>query len=404
LAFSGTAAAATSFAAAGARPRPFVHFVPTPALPGTIGSVTAVDGTSTAGTCGTAGGDGTAAVSPWKSSVATVDVTPSTTFIEPGVSTPSFANLCVGDVVGAVGSVSNDIVTASKVYVFPPKTPPVPHGTFGTVTTVNDTTVAGTCGTAAATGTFTVAAWRSSVTTVDVTSSTTFNEPGQSDPSFADVCVGEAVGAIGSVTGDTVTATKVYVFPPRPTPVPESTFGTVTTVNGTTASGTCGTAPSAGTFVVATWGNGVRIVDVTPTTTFMEFGMSGPSFADVCVGTLVGASGTGADASADLTATKVFIVVPPTTPTPSPMVGTMSSTHQPAASGPSQPTPGHEAGHGIPVTGHSWTTPPTAPNAYGNGDNNGWHGGSGGDSPTGDPAHVGTNDTGSWSGGFHGGH
>ena len=87
-------------------------------------------------------------------------------------------------------------------------------GVFGTVASVNGTSATGTCGVADTTGNFTVTVpWGSATDTVDVTGATTFKAPGTTAPSFADVCVGSQVGAIGVVTSGTVAATWVFVVP-----------------------------------------------------------------------------------------------------------------------------------------------------------------------------------------------
>jgi hypothetical protein len=196
--------------------------------PGAFGSVSSVNGDDAVGTCGAAGAAGSFVLTGWKDAVTTVDVTPTTTFAGSLIAPPTFANVCVGKLVGAVGAVSDETVTAAKVFVIRAQTSPAEHGAFGTVTSVNGVTTTGTCGTAATAGAFAVTAWRSSATTVDVTSTTTFNDPWVPAPSFADVCVGSLVGAVGTVSGDptsgeTVTASKVCVVPAMVPPTPGTT-------------------------------------------------------------------------------------------------------------------------------------------------------------------------------------
>ena len=60
-------------------------------------------------------------------------VSPTTTFSEHGVTTPSFANVCVGEKVGAVGTISSATVTATAVFVIAGKTSPPLHDSLGTV-------------------------------------------------------------------------------------------------------------------------------------------------------------------------------------------------------------------------------------------------------------------------------
>ena len=63
------------------------------------------------------------------------------------------------------------------------------------------------------TGSFDLATWKDTTTyTVDVGSFTSsYVERGQSSASFGDVCVGELVGVVGTVSGTTIQATKVFI-------------------------------------------------------------------------------------------------------------------------------------------------------------------------------------------------
>jgi hypothetical protein len=81
----------------------------------------------------------------------------------------------------------------------------------GTVDSVNGNTSAGACGTAGATGTFTMKDEEGATVTVAVTSSTTFEDPADPTPSFADVCVGAQVHAAGTLSSGTLTASIVSV-------------------------------------------------------------------------------------------------------------------------------------------------------------------------------------------------
>jgi hypothetical protein len=81
----------------------------------------------------------------------------------------------------------------------------------------------------------------------------------------------------------------------------------VTSVNGTSAAGTCGIAATAGAFtLVGGRHQGIVTVDVTSTTTFTDSADPTPSFADVCVASEVEALGT--LSSGTLTATSVTVV------------------------------------------------------------------------------------------------
>ncbi len=306
---------------------------------GAFGTVGSVNGSSTTGACGVAGAAGTFTVTGFRSSVvSTVDVSATaTTFVAPDASTPSFANVCVGDLAGAVGTVADGTVTATKVFVAPTPTAPRPHGAFGTVASVNGSTAAGTCGVSGAAGDFTLETWRdTTATTVDVSATTTtFVESGVSTPSFVNVCVGSLVGATGTETSDTVTATKVFVAPTptRTPPGPQGAFGTVASVNGSSTSGSCGVADTAGTFTITGWRNSATTstVDVSATTTFLELAVRTPSFADVCVGDLVGALGT--VSSGTVTATKVLVAPAPVAPTFPVAIGTVASVNGSTTSG-----------------------------------------------------------------------
>jgi len=92
------------------------------------------------------------------------------------------------------------------------------HGNQGIVTSVNGVATAGTCGTATATGNFTLVGMRRAIVTVDVTPTTTFTDPAvvsPSLPSFADVCVGSYVKTLGTVASGVLTAASVAILPPR---------------------------------------------------------------------------------------------------------------------------------------------------------------------------------------------
>ncbi|MGD0380033.1 MAG: hypothetical protein ABSC30_08615 [Acidimicrobiales bacterium] len=318
---SGAAASATTLRASGGLSTGSGHHgrhhhrdAPT----GVFGTVASVNGTSTTGTCGVAATAGAFVLDALPSTTFTVDVSTTTTFSEHGVSTPTFANVCVGEKVGAVGMISSGTVSATSVFVTTPPTPK-PHAVFGTVASVNGTSTTGTCGVAATAGTFTLNGFPSTTFTVDVSTTTTFSEKGVSAPTFVNVCVGEKVGAFGMISSGTVSATSVFVTPP-PTPKPHAAFGTVASVNGTSTTGTCGVAATAGTFTLNGFHSSTFTVDVSTTTTFSEHGVSAPTFVNVCVGEQVGAFGT--ISSGTVTATSVFVVPsPPTTPKPHAVFG-----------------------------------------------------------------------------------
>ena len=269
----------------------------------TSGTVTSVNGSSAPGSCGTSGMPGDFTVSS-NSTTFTIDVgASSTSFSEKGVTSPSFAIVCAADQVRTTGTLSaNDIVTATSVVVIPP---PTAHVT-GTVLSVNGASGSGSCGTSGMAGNFTVSANNITVT-IDVgASSTSFSEKGVSSPSFAIVCAGDKARAVGPFsTADVMAAKSVTVIPPPPARV----SGTVTSVNGSSASGTCGTSGTAGDFVAASK-NATSTVEVGATsTTFKKNGVSTPTFAALCVGDKVRAVGT-TPVTGVLSATAVTIIAP----------------------------------------------------------------------------------------------
>jgi len=100
----------------------YVLATPPRRAPVSGGEVTSVGGLTTTGSCGTSGSTGSFTVSDWKSATITVDVTSSTTFAGWNVSSPSYADVCVGTgvaVLGTSGS-TNTAIVAAKVFVMAP--------------------------------------------------------------------------------------------------------------------------------------------------------------------------------------------------------------------------------------------------------------------------------------------
>jgi len=189
---------------------------------------------------------------------------------------------------------------------------PVAHGT---VTAVGGVTVAGTCGTAGAAGTFTVTSSNNATppvltsVDVDVTTATSFVNHKLASPTFGDVCVGDTAIAIGANVGGVVTASAVDVKTPAPVK-PEHDFGKVVDVGGNPDTGTCGSG-SSGMFTIDVTNGGttvVKQVDVTPSTQYYEPKVTGATFADVCVG--YSALAIGPDVDGTVTAGLVAIHVP----------------------------------------------------------------------------------------------
>jgi hypothetical protein len=217
--FSGGAASATTLrASAGHSTGHRHHGRHDPVVPtGVFGTVAAVNGSSTAGACGVADSAGTFTLTAVHGTTDTVDVSTTSTFSEHGVTSPSFANVCLGEKVGAVGTISSSTVTATGVFIAPPPMPK-PQGVFGTVASVNGSAAAGACGVADSAGTFTLTAVPGTTDTVDVSTTTKFGPHGVTTPSFANVCVGVKVGAIGTISSSTVTAAAVFVIVGRTPP------------------------------------------------------------------------------------------------------------------------------------------------------------------------------------------
>lgn len=129
--------------------------------------------------------------------------------------------------------------------------------------------------------------WKSSspTRTVVVGSGTTFYEPGANSAHFADLCVGDGARAAGTTAGTTVTAAKVWFSPPQGS-------GSVESVNGDSTAGFCGSSGATGSFTGGSKRGTSWTADVTGTTIFTEHNSGSVSFANVCVGGWVTASGT----------------------------------------------------------------------------------------------------------------
>jgi hypothetical protein len=270
--------------------------------PSVSGSITAVNGDATPGVCGSAGATGNFTLTTTRSTVTvhTVDVTPATSFVEKKVAAPTFADVCVGDDASAIGVQTGFVVAATAVSINVPR----PTHTFGTVTAVGGVSTTGTCGTAHATGSFTLSTLVSGspvVTTVFVTSATKFNVSHVGRSTFAGLCVGDYAQAEGLSVGGTVLAASVEIKIPKP-PTPLHVKGMVTSVGGATTAGACGTAGAAGSFVITWTDKSSTVIDttvvVTATTPFAGQ-VGATSFAAVCVGAKAGAIGTNSSGALD---------------------------------------------------------------------------------------------------------
>ena len=274
---------------------------------GLVGVVASINGVSDPNTCGTDGGAGSFTMTARHDTTFIVNVDTATEYRDKAVTDPSFANVCVGGLVAAKGSVEDTTVTASKVVVIPPRER---KGAFGTVASVNGVSDPNTCGTAGAAGSFTLTAHEGNEPfTVNVDTTTEYKAKDVTDPSFANVCVGGLVGAKGTVEDTIVTAAKVFIAPAKHDDPGDDqehehhhVFGLVASVNGVSDPGTCGTDGATGSFTLTSWKGETLTVNVDANTKF--FGDSDPSFADVCVGGKVGAKGDVTDTT--VAATDVF--------------------------------------------------------------------------------------------------
>ena len=71
------------------------------------------------GTCGVAGAAGVFTLTGHEGKTFTVNVDPTTPFLEAGVTDPTFANVCVGGFVLAKGTVTDTTVAATQVFIAP---------------------------------------------------------------------------------------------------------------------------------------------------------------------------------------------------------------------------------------------------------------------------------------------
>jgi len=261
-----------------------------------FGIVVSVNGSTADAACGTMGGNGTFTIMNRSAVQKVVNVTTSTAYFARGISSPTFANVCVDEMVGATGTRDNGVITATDVMIW--STVPDDFSAFGMVISVNGSSATGACGVAGAAGTFTVLRRNASQTIVNVSTTTTFLMKDVASPTFANVCVNEMVGSHGPVSGGTLNADRVRIFA-RPGFPPVSVFGMVLSVNGSTAAGACGTSGGTGTFTIIKRNASRTIVDVTSNTKFRP---KGQSFANVCVNGMVGAAGnvSGTDLVADV--------------------------------------------------------------------------------------------------------
>ncbi|MGA2804403.1 MAG: hypothetical protein ABSF89_08430 [Acidimicrobiales bacterium] len=230
--------------------------------------------------------------------IVTVNLAATTTYTDAALTPPTsatYANVCVGDQVKVLGTLSSGALAATAVTI-------VPAQAQGTVTSVtvgngNASTAPGSCGTGGSPGSFTLAVRHHDIVTVDV-NSTTFSDAALTPATFADVCVGSQVDVLGTLSSGALAASAVTI-------VPAEAQGTVTSVNGVATPSTCGTT-LPGYFTLAARHHDVVTVGVTTGTTFTDAALTSATFTEVCVGSQVTALGT--LSSTALAATLVTIV------------------------------------------------------------------------------------------------
>ena len=150
----------------------------------------------------------------------TVNVSGTTTYVDAAVTTPSFADVKVGERVAVVGNISGNTVAATKVAVGgmgghgdgpggSGGTPPVAEGTVAS----------------ASTNAFTLTTRDGTKVTVAVGTATTYKEVGKTSPSITDVTVGAHVDVFGTDVNNSVTATQVSIAGTGGTDRPSGTDG-----------------------------------------------------------------------------------------------------------------------------------------------------------------------------------
>ena len=165
-----------------------------------------------AGTVASVGDNTFTLTTPDKTTV-TVNVSSTTTYRDPSVTTPTLANVTVGEHVAVFGTDTSNVVTATSVAIGDPTSggkrgpdgPGGPGGSppaaMGTVASVGDNT-------------FTLATRDKTTVTVNVSSTTTYRDPSVTSPTLANVTVGEHVAVFGTDTSNVVTATSVAIGDP----------------------------------------------------------------------------------------------------------------------------------------------------------------------------------------------
>jgi hypothetical protein len=276
-----------------------------PRQPNGIGGVVAsIGGVTTPGCLASDTGTFTLTVS-WGRATTAVDVTEATTYTDSAVTMPTYANVCVGSVVRAFGTFSAGTLTASSVTIVPPPQVKI----RGIVASVGGSSTAGCL--SSGTVPFTMVGERSlSITTVDLTSTTTYTDAAVTTPGYGYICVAGYVEADGTLSSGTLTAASVTILP---TPSVQAD-GIVASVDGSSTAPACLTSDSESFTLVGGTPLAITDVAVSSTTTYKDHAVSSPGFGDVCVGSQLRV--TGSFSSGTLTATGISIGSPFMTPDP----------------------------------------------------------------------------------------
>src|SRR3984957_6741532 len=165
-------------------------------------------------------GTGTFTVAAQDGTTVTVHVGSTTTYFDPGVSSPTVADVKTGEPVAVFGTESSGTVPAPRVPIGPPPAgmggpggagPGGPGGPGGWAS--GPPAAVGTVK-SVGTGAFIITAQDGTTVTVHVGSTTTYFDPGVSSPTLADVKAGEHVAVFGTESSGTVTAIRVAIGTP----------------------------------------------------------------------------------------------------------------------------------------------------------------------------------------------
>jgi preprotein translocase subunit YajC len=155
-------------------------------------------------------GDATFTIIARDGTTVTVNVSSATTYRDRAVTSPTVANVTVGEHVAVFGTDTSNVVTATSVAIGQPGggmtgpgygpggTPPVALGTVKSV----------------GAGTFTITTRDGTTVTVNVSGATTYHDRAVTSPTIANVTVGAHVAVFGTDTSNVVTATTVGIGGP----------------------------------------------------------------------------------------------------------------------------------------------------------------------------------------------